>query len=281
MIAFSKDYHFERSVVINAPKEKVWQQVFTNLDANVCAHPFWTSGSTAVVAHIDVKTNKLYLLAVGDSMGYAFNDTGLLKGQNDKLMKVGQASDIMTGVNAKNIQECLNRKLIYFYGITHIMRETRHWFSTKTYGLNMGTSIGDKFMQIPGRERFQQPVTPVVEIQSMDLPQDPFHILLCSDGVSDVIPDPVSWINELKDNSPFDNNFAAKCLSKCEIKDSAVGDNKALVLLSIIPNKLSEFIACKMQEQYKKQMWNKIIGGMTTLGLFALFCCAQILSQMH
>src|SRR5579863_4484495 len=33
------------------PKEKVWQQVFTNLDANVCAHPFWTSGSTAVVAH--------------------------------------------------------------------------------------------------------------------------------------------------------------------------------------------------------------------------------------
>ncbi|MBT2622994.1 SRPBCC family protein [Chryseobacterium sp. ISL-6] len=25
MLAFSKDYHFERSVVINAPKEKVWQ----------------------------------------------------------------------------------------------------------------------------------------------------------------------------------------------------------------------------------------------------------------
>ncbi|CAA7386822.1 SRPBCC family protein [Chryseobacterium fistulae] len=27
MLAFSKDYHFEKSVVINAPKEKVWQYV--------------------------------------------------------------------------------------------------------------------------------------------------------------------------------------------------------------------------------------------------------------
>lgn len=27
MLAFSKNYHFERSVVINAPKEKVWQHV--------------------------------------------------------------------------------------------------------------------------------------------------------------------------------------------------------------------------------------------------------------
>ncbi|SIQ21627.1 Polyketide cyclase / dehydrase and lipid transport [Chryseobacterium sp. RU37D] len=27
MLAFSKDYHFEKSVVINAPKEKVWQQI--------------------------------------------------------------------------------------------------------------------------------------------------------------------------------------------------------------------------------------------------------------
>ncbi|MBB4806235.1 uncharacterized protein YndB with AHSA1/START domain [Chryseobacterium defluvii] len=29
MLAFSKDYHFEKSVVINAPKEKVWQHVGT------------------------------------------------------------------------------------------------------------------------------------------------------------------------------------------------------------------------------------------------------------
>ncbi|WP_449401059.1 SRPBCC family protein [Chryseobacterium wanjuense] len=27
MLAFSKDYHFEKSIVINAPKEKVWQHV--------------------------------------------------------------------------------------------------------------------------------------------------------------------------------------------------------------------------------------------------------------
>ncbi|MCU7615143.1 SRPBCC family protein [Chryseobacterium sp. GMJ5] len=27
MLAFSKNYHFEKSMVINAPKEKVWQQV--------------------------------------------------------------------------------------------------------------------------------------------------------------------------------------------------------------------------------------------------------------
>ncbi|MCW3159919.1 SRPBCC family protein [Chryseobacterium oryctis] len=27
MLAFSKDYHFEKSIIINAPKEKVWEQV--------------------------------------------------------------------------------------------------------------------------------------------------------------------------------------------------------------------------------------------------------------
>lgn len=27
MLAFSKDYHYEKSIVINAPKEKVWQHV--------------------------------------------------------------------------------------------------------------------------------------------------------------------------------------------------------------------------------------------------------------
>ncbi|MDQ0592998.1 carbon monoxide dehydrogenase subunit G [Chryseobacterium ginsenosidimutans] len=27
MLAFGKDYHYEKSIVINAPKEKVWQQI--------------------------------------------------------------------------------------------------------------------------------------------------------------------------------------------------------------------------------------------------------------
>lgn len=27
MLFFSKDYHYEKSIVINAPKEKVWQHV--------------------------------------------------------------------------------------------------------------------------------------------------------------------------------------------------------------------------------------------------------------
>jgi uncharacterized protein YndB with AHSA1/START domain len=35
MLAFSKEYHFEKSVVINAPKEKVWQNVGSTKAMNV------------------------------------------------------------------------------------------------------------------------------------------------------------------------------------------------------------------------------------------------------
>lgn len=27
MLAFSKEYHYEKSVVLNAPKEKIWRQI--------------------------------------------------------------------------------------------------------------------------------------------------------------------------------------------------------------------------------------------------------------
>jgi len=35
MLAFSKNYHFEKSVVINAPKEKVWQHVGSLKEYNI------------------------------------------------------------------------------------------------------------------------------------------------------------------------------------------------------------------------------------------------------
>lgn len=55
MLVFSKDYHFERSVVINAPKEKVWQHVgstkafntwnpFAKADKNIVINYSGTSG---------------------------------------------------------------------------------------------------------------------------------------------------------------------------------------------------------------------------------------------
>ncbi|MBK1897777.1 SRPBCC family protein [Chryseobacterium paridis] len=55
MLAFSKDYHFERSVVINAPKEKVWEHVgstkafntwnpFAKMDKNIVITYSGTSG---------------------------------------------------------------------------------------------------------------------------------------------------------------------------------------------------------------------------------------------
>jgi uncharacterized protein YndB with AHSA1/START domain len=55
MLAFSKNHHFERSVVINAPKEKVWQYVgstkafntwnpFLKMDKNIVVTYSGTSG---------------------------------------------------------------------------------------------------------------------------------------------------------------------------------------------------------------------------------------------
>lgn len=55
MLAFSKDYHYEKSIVINAPKEKVWQYVsslkgynmwdpFSKADKNIVITYSGTSG---------------------------------------------------------------------------------------------------------------------------------------------------------------------------------------------------------------------------------------------
>lgn len=62
MLAFSKDYHFEKSVVINAPKEKVWQHVgstrafntwnpFAKADPNVVITYSGTSGQVGDTYH--------------------------------------------------------------------------------------------------------------------------------------------------------------------------------------------------------------------------------------
>src|SRR5205814_2298231 len=67
--------------------ENIWKRTFTNLDNQVCSRSSWDQiGSTAVVCHIDVITNKIYLLAVGDSMGYCFSGKELLKNKNDNLL---------------------------------------------------------------------------------------------------------------------------------------------------------------------------------------------------
>lgn len=62
MLAFSKDYHFEKSIVINAPKEKVWQHVgslrafnewnpFAKADKNIAITYSGTSGTVGESYH--------------------------------------------------------------------------------------------------------------------------------------------------------------------------------------------------------------------------------------
>lgn len=62
MLAFSKDYHFEKSIVINAPKEKVWQHAgslkgfntwnpFAKADKNVVITYSGTSGQVGESYH--------------------------------------------------------------------------------------------------------------------------------------------------------------------------------------------------------------------------------------
>ncbi|SDQ74712.1 Uncharacterized conserved protein YndB, AHSA1/START domain [Chryseobacterium soldanellicola] len=67
MIAFSKDYHFERSVVINAPKEKVWQHVGSTKAFNEW-NPFAKADKNIVITYSGTPGT------VGDSYHWKGND---------------------------------------------------------------------------------------------------------------------------------------------------------------------------------------------------------------
>lgn len=67
MLAFSKDYHFEQSVVINAPKEKVWQHVGSLKEYNVW-DPFSKADKDIVITYSGAGDK------VGDSYHWKGND---------------------------------------------------------------------------------------------------------------------------------------------------------------------------------------------------------------
>jgi uncharacterized protein YndB with AHSA1/START domain len=50
MLAFSKDYHIEKSVVINAPKEKVWPHISSTRAFNVW-NPFAKADKSVVITY--------------------------------------------------------------------------------------------------------------------------------------------------------------------------------------------------------------------------------------
>ncbi|MDR2236611.1 MAG: SRPBCC family protein [Chryseobacterium sp.] len=65
MLAFSKDYHFEKSVVINAPKEKVWQHV-----GSLKGYNTWDPFSK------EVKNIKITYSGEGDKVGDSYHWKG-------------------------------------------------------------------------------------------------------------------------------------------------------------------------------------------------------------
>jgi len=67
MVAFGKDYHFERSIVINAPKEKVWQHV-GNTKAFNQWNPFAKADKNIVITYSGTSGE------VGDSYHWKGND---------------------------------------------------------------------------------------------------------------------------------------------------------------------------------------------------------------
>lgn len=67
MLAFSKDYHYEKSIVINAPKEKVWTHLNTMKGMNEW-NPFVKMDPNLQIAYSGTGEN------VGDSYKWKGND---------------------------------------------------------------------------------------------------------------------------------------------------------------------------------------------------------------
>lgn len=65
MLAFSKDYHYEKSVVINAPKEKVWQYA-----GSLKGYNMWDPFSK------EIKNIKITYSGEGDKMGDSYHWKG-------------------------------------------------------------------------------------------------------------------------------------------------------------------------------------------------------------
>jgi len=65
MLAFSKDYHYEKSIVINAPKDKVWQH--TN---SLKAYNTWDPFSK------EIKNFSVTYSGAGDQIGDSYHWTG-------------------------------------------------------------------------------------------------------------------------------------------------------------------------------------------------------------
>ncbi|WP_426481826.1 SRPBCC family protein [Chryseobacterium sp. R2ACT005] len=65
MLAFSKDYHYEKSIVINAPKDKVWQH--TN---SLKAYNTWDPFSK------EIKNFSVTYSGAGDRIGDSYHWTG-------------------------------------------------------------------------------------------------------------------------------------------------------------------------------------------------------------
>src|SRR5947207_2376045 len=71
----------------------VWKKTIKNLDEQVCRNSFFDKmGSTATIVHINVLEKMIYLIGVGDSNGYMFN-------QKNLMAYVGKGSDIQKGIN--------------------------------------------------------------------------------------------------------------------------------------------------------------------------------------
>ncbi len=72
MLAFSKNYHFEKSVVINAPKEKVWQHA-----GSLKAYNTWDPFSKEIKIlplHTQEKAVKWVILIIGKVMTVKVNN---------------------------------------------------------------------------------------------------------------------------------------------------------------------------------------------------------------
>lgn len=65
MLAFSKDYHYEKSVVINAPKEKVWQYA-----GSLKGYNMWDPFSK------EIKNIKITYSGEGNTMGDSYHWKG-------------------------------------------------------------------------------------------------------------------------------------------------------------------------------------------------------------
>lgn len=87
MLAFSKDYHYEKSIVINAPQEKVWQHVGSTRAFNVW-NPFAKADKNIQITYSGTSGE------VGDSYHWKGNDQ---VGQGEQTITAIVPNERLTG----------------------------------------------------------------------------------------------------------------------------------------------------------------------------------------